>query len=169
MIEFLFSLLLVPVLPELEDPAERHAVALKGLEQRLNQGRQGAGGAVGRLVAAPQPEALSPDSSRLPAITGRLFEWSSVNSLAEQGQVAAYGLSAESLQLTGLIESSGQRVAILNDGEKDHVVGLGSYVLGTYQVVAFGRGQVVLMPLDTKTGGKRLELNLIPGVSSGEF
>lgn len=169
MIEFLFSLLLVPMLPELADPAESHAVALRELGQRLNQGQQSFEGVGRGLVAKAQPDSLIPDPSRLPLITGRLFEWSSMNSKAEQDQRAAYGLSAESLQLTGLIESSGQRVAILNDGEKDHVVGVGSYVLGSYKVVALGLGQAVLMPLDAKTGGKRLELNLMPDVSSGEY
>ena len=80
----------------------------------------------------------------------------------EADRRAAVNLSAESLRLTGLIESAGQRVAILNDGHVDHVVGVGSYVLGTYKVTSFGPGQVVLSRIDSRAGEKRLELNLMP-------
>ncbi|MBU0784782.1 MAG: hypothetical protein KJ798_05370 [Gammaproteobacteria bacterium] len=169
MIEFLFSLLLVPMLPELADPAESHSTALKELDRRLSRGGPGSmefteGSVIDPLPGvSPTLNMLNPGSSSLPVITGGLFEWSSITPMSGQGYETAGGSSAASLRLTGLIETSGQRIAILNDGEKDHVVGVGSYVLNTHKVVTLGRRHAVLIPLDVETGGARLELNLIPG------
>jgi hypothetical protein len=164
MMDFLFAILLVPFFPELGDPKEKHAMAMAELVQRLNTGQK-------QAVVAPefieQPSSLSVRVEDLPPITGRLFQWASIEGGDGLGQGDAIDLSAESLRLTGLIETAGQRVAILNDGEKDHVVGVGSYVLGAYKVTSFGPGRVVLSPIHARAGGKRLELNLmqanIPG------
>lgn len=164
MMDFLFSILLVPFFPELGDPQDNHAVAMAELGQRLNAGQRQAGN-----VSEPEDSRalqhtgnLSVRAADLPPITGRLFQWSSTQWGDEADRRAAVNLSAESLRLTGLIESAGQRVAILNDGHVDHVVGVGSYVLGTYKVTSFGPGQVVLSRIDSRAGEKRLELNLMP-------
>lgn len=163
MIELIFSLLLVPILPELADPVESHSMALRELDRRLSRGGPNSIGVAENAAAGPSANVLVSDSPSLPVITGWLFEWSNINSIVSLGEVAVSGLSAVSLRLTGLIEISGQRVAILNDGEKDHVVGIGSYVLNTHRVETLGRRHVVLMPLNVEAGGARLELNLMPG------
>jgi hypothetical protein len=169
MIELLFSLLLVPILPELADPAENHSSALRELDRRLSRGGPNSIAFTEGSAVSPNPDVLALDSPSLPVITGGLFEWSNINPITSQGEVAVNGLSAVSLRLTGLIEISGQRVAILNDGEKDHVVGIGSYVLNTHRVETLGRRHVVLMPLNVEAGGTRLELNLMPGDLPGGF
>lgn len=165
MIDYLFTLLLVPVLPELASPNLNHATALSALEQRLNQSQQ----VVPTVLEAAEVSEVQQPAPSLPKISGRLFSWSSTDANDEKARKDAVVLSAEALTLTGMIESSGQRVAILSDGEKDHVVGVGSYVLDAYKVVSFGPGQVVLMPLDGQAGGKPLQLNLMPGVLPGGF
>jgi len=164
MIEFIFSALLVPLLPALADPAVSHDRALKALQARLNQAQ----------LAQPAPVVaeLSPSAPQLtvapslPVISGRLFAWS--KGAADEGQQspAAPAVSAQSLRLTGLIETSGQYVGILNDGEKDHVVGVGSYVMDTYRVVSLGKRRMVLMPLDHQAGGAPMELGLLPSDDS---
>lgn len=160
MIHYLFSLLLVPFLPMLEDPVLRHDEALKVVEQRLHPKDRAEQGLLAQAVLAAPEEQKS-----LPPITGRLFEWSTLAAQAKVDQTASPGgISADALRLTALIESGGQRVAILNDGQKDHVIGVGSYVLDTYRVVSFGSNQVVLAPIDGQSGGKPLQLNLMPGV-----
>lgn len=159
MMDFLFTLLLVPFFPELGDPNEKHAVAMAELVQRLNAGQK-------QVEAAPQlvekPSSLSVRVEDLPPITGRLFQWSSTQWGDEINRRAAIDSTAELLRLTGLIETAGQRVGILNDGQTDYVVGVGSYVLDAYKVTSFGPGKVVLSPIDPEAGGKRLELNLMP-------
>ena len=160
MIEFLFSALLVPVLPELADPTETHAVAIKEIDKRLTRSREGA-----ELPAdASTPlETLTSNQPELPVITGGLFGWSKVKPVANQGNADVASSPSIQLRLTGLMDISGQRVAILNDGAKDHVVGVGSYVLDTYQVVALGPKNAVLKALGQGSGAERLELNLMPG------
>lgn len=166
MIEFLFSALLVPLFPDLESPATRHAQNLSELQRRLNEDRNRvvAQGLTPDEAAAEASLALGTDVADLPKITGRVFAWSAAQArLANESSEGGGGLSAESLRLTGVIESSGQRVAILNDGQVDHVVGLGSYVMDSHKVIALTQRQVVLSPIDSKARGKNLELNLTPG------
>lgn len=175
MMEFLFSLLLVPILPELADPEESHSTALRELDRRLSRGGPGsmelAEGAVADpgLNASATAAMLNTPPLSLPAITGGLFEWSNIRSVSNLGDQTAGGSAPVSLRLTGLIETSGQRVAIINDGDKDHVVGVGSYVLNTHRVEALGRRHAVLMPLNVEAGAARLELNLMSGDMPGGF
>lgn len=167
MIEFIFSALLVPLMPALADPAVSHDPALKDLRARLDQSQsaQPALVPVELLPSKPQPST----KLSLPAISGRLFDWTR-NSADATGQPSmAVGASAQSLRLTGLIETSGQYVGILNDGEKDHVVGVGSYVMDAYRVVSLGKRRMVLMPLDKQAGAAPVELGLLPGDDSRGF
>lgn len=164
MIEIIFSALLVPLLPALTDPAISHGRALKELQARLNQAQL-------VLPADVATESLADESSRknslaLPEISGRLFDWSRSSADAGGQPDMVVGVSAQSLRLTGLIETSGQYVGILNDGEKDYVVGVGSYVMDTHRVVSLGKRRMVLMPLDDQAGGAPLELELLPGDDS---
>lgn len=167
MIEFIFSALLVPFLPALADPVVSHEQALKALQARLNQAQ----------IAKPAAVAaeLSPSASQLttapslPVISGRLFAWSKSAADTELPSSVTTAVSAQSLRLKGLIETSGQYVGILNDGEKDHVVGVGSYVMDAYRVVSLGKRRMVLMPLDRQAGGAPLELGLLPGDESRGF
>lgn len=167
MIEFLFSLLLVPLVPALENPGIGHAKSLEAMEQRLNQGKN---------AYLTVPEVTVPDAEKsnlainpelLPPITGRLFEWSNNVVVSEPTNQGAQDRPVESMRLTGILESSGQRVAILNDGQRDYVVGVGSYVLDAYRVNSLSAGKVVLLPLDERAKGKPLELNLMPGAAPG--
>jgi hypothetical protein len=162
MISFLFSLLLVPFLPELANPADQHSDDLSLLAQRIRQSQE--------ILPAPPMDLVQDQVENerdLPVITGRLFDWSETQRNAKGGVQTANDLPVETLRLTGMIESAGQRVAILNDGQQDHVVAVGSYVLNTYKVISFGANRVVLMPLDGLAGGKPLELNLMPGTLPG--
>lgn len=167
MMDFLFASLLVPFFPELDDPRKKHAATMVAFEQRLNASQA-------QLTHDSKPLEISPTvalsirATDLPPITGRLFQWSSAQQNVEANRSAALDLLAESLRLTGLIESAGHRVAILNDGHVDHVVGVGSYVLGAYRVTSVGPGQVVLSRLDARVGDKRLELNLISPKPAGD-
>lgn len=165
MIDFLFSMLLVPLLPELGDPHINHAEAISTLQKRLSEKPPIT---PVEVVAQPSNMLISSGES-LPAISGRLFEWSNAALKEDSDPLEAVDLSAESLRLTGLIESAGQKVAILNDGEDDYVVGLGSYVLGVYKVASFGPGRVVLRRVDGRSGEKRIELNLMQDESVGEL
>jgi hypothetical protein len=162
MISFLFSLMLVPLLPELANPADQHSDDLSLLAHRIRQSQE-------ILPSRPVGLAQEPvESARdLPVITGRLFDWSETQRDAKGKVQTANDLPVETLRLTGMIESAGQRVAILHDGQQDHVVAVGSYVLNTYKVISFGANRVVLMPLDGLAGGKPLELNLMPGSVPG--
>lgn len=174
MISFLFSMILVPWLPELDDPKKTHATAIATIESRLSDnfgdpfvnppGQAPLNPAT--TVTAPVPNILVSSVETLPSITGRLFEWSN-REVGEPDPFATVDLAAKALRLTGLIDSAGQKVAILSDGEEDHVVGLGSYVLGAYKVAAFGPGRVVLVRIDSREGEKRLELNLMREETSG--
>lgn len=167
MIEFLFSLLLVPLVPALQNPDIGHAESLGALEQRLNQGRNASLTVSEANVPDSEKSILASSSEYLPPITGRLFEWSSNVLASEQARQDELGRTVESMRLTGVIESSGQRVAILNDGQRDHVVGVGSYVLNAYRVNSLSAGNVVLLPVDGRTRGKPLELKLMPGAAPG--
>lgn len=170
MMDLLFSILLVPFFPELENPEKNYAAAVATLEQRINAGQrsteQFAESGQEHVESTPNSQRLG--VTQLPPITGRLFQWSSSSWKDQINRHAVVDLSAESLRLTGLIESAGQRVAILNDGQLDHVVGVGSYVLGAYQVTSFGPGRVVLSRIDSRAGEKRLELNLMPVHTPGD-
>lgn len=165
MIDVLFSLLLVPLIPALEDPSVTHAATLSNLEQRLNQSRNTP--AANLDVVAANSSLMIDKPEELPLITGRVFEWSSSAVTKQKAQIDEIGQTVEALRLTGVIESSGQRVAILNDGHSDHVVGVGSYVLNAYRVSSLDSGNVVLLPVDGWTKGKRLELKLMPGSTPG--
>ncbi|MCR2745943.1 hypothetical protein [Limnobacter parvus] len=167
MIEYLFSMLLVPLLPALENPDIGHAESLMALEQRLNQGRNSSVRVSEAKAPGDDELTLASNTESLPAITGRLFEWSSNLLVSEQARIDDLGRAVGSMRLTGIIESSGQRVAILNDGQRDYVVGVGSYVLNAYRVNSLGAGNVVLLPVDGRARGKPLELKLMPGVTPG--
>lgn len=167
MIETLFSLLLVPLMPALGDPFVNHAAALAAVERTLQQGRNVQSAAPNVDAVASELPLLTDTPESLPLITGRLFAWSNVQRSEEQALGDELGITTEALRLTGLIESSGQRVAILNDGQRDHVVGVGSYVLNAYRVNALNSDHVVLLPVDGWTKGKRLELKLMPGATPG--
>lgn len=164
MMDYLFSMLLVPFFPSLDDPRTNHASTIAVIQQRLSAGQEPEKRDLnpGRDNSGSEFSALSKGSTELPPITGRLFQWSSTQSGDESRRLAALDSLAESLRLTGLIESSGQQVAILSDGKVDHVVGLGSYVLGVYKVTSFGPGRIVLSGIGTSARTKSLELNLIP-------
>lgn len=158
MISLLFSLLLVPLLPELANPTDQHSDDLSLLAQRIRQSQE--------MLPVPPIDLVQvqvENERDLPLITGRLFDWSVTQRNAKGEVLTANDPHVDRLRLTGMIESAGQRVAILNDGQKDHVVAVGSYVLNTYKVISFGANRVVLMPLDGLAGGKPLELNLMPG------
>ena len=162
MISLLFSLLLVPLMPELANPADQHSDDLSLLAHRIRQSQE--------ILPSPPVDLaqVQVESARdLPVITGRVFDWSATQRNAKGEVATANDLPVDTLRLTGMIESAGQRVAILNDGEQDHVVAVGSYVLNTYKVISFGVNRVVLMPLDGLAGGKPLELNLMPGTLPG--
>jgi hypothetical protein len=165
MIDYLFSLLLVPIFPQLADPVLTHAVAMKELEDRLLWGRNPPPVKSGSIPSINLSEELNSNPANLPPISGRLLEWSSSQVAEEQNRQFVIGLSAGLLRLTGMIEASGQRAAILNDGQQDHVVGVGSYVLNAYRVASIGKEQIVLMAVDPRLGNKRLELNLIASAS----
>ena len=169
MIEYLFTFLLVPLIPSLADPAANHAATLTTLEQRMNQGLQASSTVVDASLVMSEPVKLNTKVAELPPITGRMFGWSAPKSMGDQVESAELEKFVGSLRFAGEIESSGKRVAILNDGEQDHVVGVGSYVLGVYKVTSLGRGKVVLTPVDGWTGGKRLELNLMSGTERGSL
>lgn len=160
MISALFSLLLVPVMPHLEDPVLNHGTRLAELQQRLktDEATQPPVQVLNKELALPAAE--------LPLITGRIFDWSNKGK-AEQQQEVLLDNAVEALRLTGIIESSGQRVAILNDGQRDHVVGQGSYVLNAYQVASLDGATVVLVPISRQVGRKKLELNLLPQATAG--
>ncbi|HEX4856431.1 MAG TPA: hypothetical protein VFV28_06425 [Limnobacter sp.] len=169
MISSLFALLLVPVFPGLEESQYRHGPALAELERQLEAARtlqSPAGQEKGGMTASQRLTLPVPE---LPAITGRIFDWSENDqnmSLRREGQVEGI---AETLRLTGVIEAGGQQVAILHDGREDHVVGLGSYVLNAYKVTALGRGKVELTPVIERAGVKRIQLNLVSGTAAGEL
>lgn len=166
MMAYLFSLLLVPMFPELESPNLVHGSALLNIRQQL---RPDSG-----LIAPPGPvaevrsadETLSLASAKLPTITGRIFGWSSSQAVQEAMQLAAISRSVSALRYTGMIESAGQKAGILSNGQEEYVVGVGSYLLDHYKVVFMNKAKIVLMPLDQRTGGQSLELNLVeaPGV-----
>jgi hypothetical protein len=167
MINSIFALLLVPLFPGLADPDSAHGPALQALESKLAQGRSGlqaAGQDVGNI--APGKELLL-NPPALPLITGRIFGWSSKTGSDQFQPEADFTLVAESLRLTGMIESSGQRVAIVNDGQKDHVLALGSYLMNTYQVTSVGPGKLVLLPVSAMAGAKKIELNMAPQNGAG--
>lgn len=167
MIEFIFSTLLVPLLPALANPAVSHDQALKELQSRLGQVQHAQPVSMESKLSSAEPQ-LKP-SLALPVISGRLFDWSN-SSKNESGQSSIeIGVSAQSLRLTGVIETSGQYVGILNDGEKDHVVGVGSYVMDAFRVVSLGKRRLVLMPIDSRAGSAPVELGLLPGDDSRGF
>lgn len=164
MIEFLFSMFLVPLFPDLEDPQVTHAEVLMTVERRLNEMNSKPTLVTADLALESLDKAVM-DTPDLPPITGRLFRWSSESLTEEAERMYAIGQSAAALRMTGLIQSSGTKVAILNDGKEDLVVGLGSYVLDAYRVTSLGQGQIVLSPVDSKSGGKRIELSLMPVIT----
>lgn len=167
MIEFIFSALLVPLLPSLADPAATHSQALKELQTRLNQAQLAP--PITTAAESSPGELKLTTAAALPAISGRLFDWSKSSADLAVQQSIAVAVSAQSWRLTGLIETSGQYVGILNDGEKDHVVGVGSYLMDAYRVASLGNGRMILMPLDSQAGSAPLQLDLLPGNDSRGF
>lgn len=147
MIGALISLLLQPLLPSLEDPRGLHAAEMVKVFGVLEKTSQPV--AVDPALLAFTPPTPAP----LPVITGRLLG---------QSVATANGVSKGEPKpvwtLTGVIQSAGQRVAILNDGARDHVVAQGSLVNRQFRVDSLTATSAMLVPV---SGEQRKPIQLI--------
>ena len=137
MISSLISLLLVPLFPSLEPPNIAHAQEMSKLTQRLEQTGRPVVIDPSLLVFAPAPK------PPLPNISGRLLaQQVGKPSNASTGQEAKTDVA---WALTGVIHVGGRRVAILNDGSRDHVVAQGSFVSKQLKVSNLTANSAVLV------------------------
>ncbi|NJM31744.1 MAG: hypothetical protein HC848_01225 [Limnobacter sp.] len=96
---------------------------------------------------------------QLPPISGRLLDKpnSSQIQTAEGSEVRA----AEHIQLLGIVQNGLQRVAVINDGTQERIVGMGSFVLDAYKVVGIGSRSIRLAALSAQREGlKPLEIQM---------
>ena len=139
MIELLVSSLL-PFMQFLEDPESRYQESTQRIESRLQS------------IDATNSDELPPlpvrvlSDKKIPPVSGRLVE----SSASLKGQDASENqnlVSEQLLRLTGVIESDGQRVGIVSNGQQDVVVGVGSYLFGTFKVIQVGSSELVMSRL----------------------
>ena len=153
MIDFLFSFLLVPLEPALENPQTLYAGQLTEIVQRLDKSQE--------VHPALDPELFKPKPVVQPETPKGILL---INTLPkpEEGKSPA-GLSSEALatlSLTGVMQVGKGKVAILNDGVNDHVLALGSYLLNSMQVSFIGNDRIRLTPIQQTAESKDIELIL---------
>lgn len=94
-----------------------------------------------------------PPGPPLPFISGRLFEDDALVELRAQAEQQVKSrvdtLPVEPdiglLNLVGVIDTGAGRIGLISDGETEHVVSTGSYLLGTLRVVEVARNKVVVV------------------------
>ncbi|HEX4918304.1 MAG TPA: hypothetical protein VFV43_10435 [Limnobacter sp.] len=152
MIDWLLSVLIGAWVPGLEDPSIAYRSEMNTLVNRLQKSST--------LVETPasDPSDSSSDFRAQPNVTGRLFERRSLSELTTQVGLSADVISA--LSLTGLVQSGKERFAIVNDGEADHVVAAGSYLLRGARVLSVNQGSVLLSVEVNEGESKVVELRL---------
>lgn len=154
MIELLVSSLL-PFMQFLEDPKLRYGETAQRIESRLRSIE-----ATNGDEQPPLPLLVLSDK-KIPPVSGRLLESSA--SLKEPEAMENQGrVSEQLLRLTGVIESDGQRVGIVSNGQQDMVVGVGSYLFGAFKVIEVGRSNLVMSRLEQgkkPSGPVTLKLN----------
>ncbi len=139
MIELLVSSLL-PFMQFLENPEIRYEETAQQIEGRLRSIDATSGD---ELPPLP-PVALS--DKKIPPVSGRLLQQTA--SPKDSGVSDNQNLVSEQLlRLTGVIESDGQRVGIVSNGQQDVVVGVGSYLFGTFKVIQVGSSELVMSRL----------------------
>ncbi len=103
------------------------------------------------------------ERQHLPRITGRVLGETWVPESELNTQVATPGLSHEApqseLALRGVLKVDNSRVAIISQGEDEHVLGVGSYLMNKYQVREIGPGHVQLHSLKGRGADVRLTLS----------
>ncbi|HEX4878340.1 MAG TPA: hypothetical protein VFV39_00715 [Limnobacter sp.] len=159
MISWIFSTLLVPLFPALEDPRQSYATQMAELSARLERSKQ----ATVQKEDAPSEPRLS--STPMPQVTGRVFERRMSTEVSELEDVSVDVLSA--LSLTGIVQSDGRRFAIVSDGQADHVVAAGSYLLGAARVAQVNPDSLLLVLQAGANVGKQVELHLRGGQAEG--
>lgn len=109
-------------------------------------------------VLEADPDALEvvarPEGPPLPFISGRLLEDDALVELRAKAKEQVEANLVESLpvepdvsllNLVGVIDTGTGRIGLVSDGETEHVVSTGSYLLGTLRVVEVARDKVVVV------------------------
>lgn len=152
MIDWLLMMVLGPWVPGMEDPATVYKPEMVALTARIERSM---------ALQNEPPAAIDyrpPTPISHPVITGRLFEFRELIAPADQTQMSADAIGA--LSLSGILQSGRDRVAIVSDGENDHVVAAGSHLFQSARVLRVNQDSVVLS-IDAKEGkGKLVELRL---------
>ena len=144
MIDWLISLMCASFVPELEDPNIKNEIQMTKLKGRLEKTAQLSLIPIAEIVVSPPPPV------ELPVVSGKsLLVSASSPELVER--IQALDSPVLDVLLTGIIGHGNQRAAILTDGKKDHVVGVGGYVSNAFKVTDIGVNSVTLVPLFGKS------------------
>lgn len=180
MIAFLISLLLLPFVPQLQNPQDKYAEQLASVMKYLEQSKPVALDIQDpATLANPQslseagpttlPEGLEKKSPEI--IQGLLLKNqldAEDSALTESDSESNPAPTLSSLVLTGVLSVGKDRVAILNDGVNDYVVGKGSYVLGVLKVNSVGNQSVSMTDSRSGKENKQIELSLQEAALPGE-
>lgn len=161
MIELVFQWLLIPAfMPGMADQSQEIQSRLEAVQSRLSQIDK----EQMQLIQSPNHfvERVS-----LPRVTGRVLgdAWSPESELDSQATTPA-GVAdtpQSELALRGVLKVGNSRVAIISQGENEHVLGVGSYLINKYQVREIGPGHVQLHSLKGKEADVRLTLTHASG------
>lgn len=157
MISLIIGLIATNYYPALDEPnmANQQRMAnivtlVREADQKVEEIQQG--------VAQPGAEATEvaykSEGPPLPFISGRLLEDDALVELRAQAEEQVQATRIESLpvepdvsllKLVGIIDTGTGRIGLINDGETEHVVSTGSYLLGTLRVVEVARDKVVVV------------------------
>lgn len=165
MITFLLNLILTPFIPQMTDPQERYSSELSVIVRELERDNLKV-----PSVSVKPPEASSPEEVEHPPpiamtspINGRLLSnlmTSHAGNPTGDAESDAIEAQVKQLVLTGILKVGNDRVAVINDGEKDLVVSRGSYIRDSMRVVKVNQSSVSLKRLGIKGKEKLLELHL---------
>ncbi|MDH4396600.1 MAG: hypothetical protein QE278_13055 [Limnobacter sp.] len=174
MIELLFQWLLIPAfMPGMVDQSKEVQTRLEAVHMRLSQidkeqmqFLQTPANLVSVSMNTDSPP-VDVDRPALPRVTGRVLGdfWVPEVDLASLSTTPATPNETpqSELALRGVLKVGNSRVAIVSQGDDEHVLGVGSYLMNKYQVREIGPGHVQLHWLKGKGADVRLTLSHASG------
>lgn len=174
MISILVSVLAMAVAPELGEPSVNQIKELKTAIRKIEEGDQKVLEMKRQMLSKREQmirDVLEKQSEeiQLPLLTGQMLTDGLGDFIATlsrpNGKVAgeesdAEGFNEAPLVLSGLIQTSDGRVAIVSDGSRDFVVAKGSYLPGRIKVLNVEKDRLVVLA-ESPTGQSRtLEIRM---------
>jgi hypothetical protein len=144
MIDWFVSLVIFAFVPELIDPTITNETHMTKLKHRLEKTAQLSLIPISDIVVSPPPPL------DLPKVTGKALAVSATSPELIK-RIQELETPILDVILTGIVGHSNQLAAILTDGKKDYVVGVGGYVSNAFKVIEVSKDRVALVPLVGKS------------------